>query len=178
MKDQETVKVYKARRKLSPRCSHSEMSFQVRLSPLSFDSLLVCSRTQTRKISAFTVSDRPRITRISTIIQGINGGIYLPRVDQVLRHTVKARMLLVDVRDRYRNRHIQFAVYYVFDRVLYDPVPVLAQRFNGVEWRGEIIVFRKGIRGDRLVNLRPGDVDHAWAAVEWCARLLSTCVMR
>lgn len=62
-----------------------------------------------------------------------------------------------------------FTIYYTWDDGLYPYNSYIYSSIHrgtqGHKWHGEVAVFREGVRGETLVNMRKGDDALAWQAI-------------
>ncbi|TFK56363.1 hypothetical protein OE88DRAFT_1729880 [Heliocybe sulcata] len=95
----------------------------------------------------------------------INQGITVPlHINDVFRcaFTVQSNHWEVDSSN---GRHAIMKLYYV-EHDQYEFNEGVAARLAGVQWPGEMMIFRESVFGDRLVNMRRGDEALAWRTVE------------
>lgn len=140
--------------------------------------LIFCVQVTLRALHVPTGAAFARYVHVHTTHHDLDRGLSLPAYEHWFLHEVHVDTTIVSV-ERGGLLHA-FAIYYTWDREKYVESSDLLFRTGSI-WYGELLVFRCGIRSNKLVNLRTKDDGLAWEAIKMyapssrCPFLLTVC---
>jgi hypothetical protein len=121
--------------------------------------VIMSNLQQIRGLLAYHYGPNPRIVPVATEHVQINGGFSVPRLTGWFSATTKVLSAFVVSKETEPGLHC--TTFLVMCSQFDDLLPP-----KGVD-TCELLIFRKGVFGDALVNLRTGDVKHMEGVIKW-----------